>query len=240
MRTISMLVVLGALACTSATPSRAQDIICCMTIIKANGDWFGAIRLDNCQDWFNKVPPPTLELLCTQRNWLTCIDTSRCDSLPPKPDKPPTTGTGKGPLLPPTTDPERDGVADGFGPKAPTPSTTPPAGGVSPPRLAYIVRARSSSGGPPLIAFTVFLDRAACAVPLADDGQPAKKEAVAHVVRGRIVHVAGRVRVEAEASPAGGGPPTAKGTGESAGNDRAAVAAATRAAAVAMKLACAR
>jgi hypothetical protein len=241
MRSILVPCALGALACLAAPPSRAQDIICCMTLIKANGDWFGAIRPDSCQDFFDRAPPPQLETLCSQRDWLNCIDTSRCATLPPRPDRPPAKDTGSTASLPPATDPNRDGVADGFGP-APSapPSSVPPAGGVSPPRLAYIVVARSSAGGPPLVAFTVYLDRAACAVPLADDGQPAKGAAPVHVVRGRIVREAGRVRVQAEASPVGGGGVSARGTGEAAGDDRAAVAAATRQAARAMKLACAR
>jgi len=221
-------------------PALAQDAICCMELIGLNGPWFGAVRLENCQDFFNKAEPATLQRMCEQRRALPCIDTSRCDGLPPS-EKSPEKGGSKGgetPPLPP--DPDRDGVADGFGtPPAPT-TTPPPAGGVSPPRLVYLVHARSSGGGAPLTAFTVYLDRTACAVPLAPNGQPVKASDAERVVRGRIVRADGRVRVEAEVTSIKDGAVMAKATGEATGDDRAAVAAATRAAAKQLKLVCAR
>jgi hypothetical protein len=230
----------GAFAALDAPALRAQDIICCNQLISAHGDWFGAIRVDNCQDWFNRIPFPTLEHLCGQRSWLTCIDTSRCDTLPAKDapkDKDAAPGTNAPPLPP---DPDRDGVADGFGSPPPSTTTAPPAGGVSPPRLVYLVRARSSGGGAPLTAFTVYLDRDACAVPLDANGQPRKSSAPERVVRGRVVRADGRVRVEAEAASMKDGTSLAQATGEAPGDGRSAVAAAARAAARQLRLVCAR
>jgi hypothetical protein len=245
MPSIRMSLALGAAYALLVTvPSQAQDIICCMQIIKVHGDWFGAIRIDNCQDWFNKAPPPTLVLLCDQRDWLTCIDTSRCATLPAS-EKSGEKGSAGREGSPPTStlppDPDRDGVADGFGtPPPPAAAPPPPAGGVSPPRLVYLVRARSSGGGEPLTAFTVFLDRNACAVPLAANGQPTNATAAVRVVRGRVVRADGRVRVEAEAASVKEGTVLGKAAGEAPGVDRAAVAAAARSAAAGLKLVCAR
>lgn len=220
-------------------PALAQDAICCMELINLNGPWFGAVRLENCQDFFNQAAPETLRRMCHQRRALACIDTSRCDSLPPS-EKSRDKGGSQGGETPPfPPDPDRDGVADGFG-APPARTAPPPAGGVSPPRLVYLVHARSSGGGPPLTAFTVYLDRSACAVPLAPNGQPAKASDAERVVRGRIVRADGRVRVEAEAASTKDGVVTAKATGEATGDDRAAVAAATRGAAKQLKLVCAR
>jgi hypothetical protein len=227
----------SGLACPAA--ALAQDAICCMEIINVNGPWFGAIRLENCQDYFNKAAPETLQRMCAQRRALPCIDTSRCDSLPPSPPAPPKespTGGGAPPLPP---DPDRDGVADGFG-TPPLPGAAPPPGGVSPPRLVYLIRARSSGGDAPITAFTVYLDRNACALPLAANGQPSNAKEAERVVRGRVVRAGGRVRVEAEAASIKDGTVFSKATGEASGDDRAAVAAATRAAAAKLKLVCAR
>jgi hypothetical protein len=102
------------------------------------------------------------------------------------------------------------------------------------------VRARSSGGGAPLTAFTVFLDRNACALPLAANGQPTTMTAAVRVVRGRVVRADGRVRVEAEAASVNEGTVLGKATGEAPGNDRAAVASAARAAAAGLKLVCVR
>ena len=226
----------SGLACPMA--ALAQDAICCMELIRLNGPWFGAIRLENCQNFFNEADATTLARMCAQRSALPCIDTSRCDSLPPAPPAPPKESpTGGAPPLPP--DPDRDGVADGFG-TPPAPGTPPAQGGVSPPRLVYLVHARSSGGGPPLTAFTVYLDRNACALPLGENGQPTNAKAAERVVRGRIVRADGRVRVDAEASAVKEGAVPSKATGEANGDDRAAVAAATRAAAAKLKLVCAR
>jgi len=219
-------------------PALAQDAICCMELIRLNGPWFGAIRLENCQNYFNEAEPATLARMCAQRSALPCIDTSRCDSLPPSPPAPPKgSSTGDVPPLPP--DPDRDGVADGFG-TPPLPGAAPPTGGVSAPRLVYLIRARSSGGDAPIIAFTVYLDRNACALPLDANGLPSNAKATERVVRGRVVRAGGRVRVEAEAASIRDRTATSKANGEAPGDDRAAVATATRAAAAKLKLVCAR
>jgi hypothetical protein len=229
----------GALACPAA--ALAQDAICCMEIIGLDGPWFGAIRLENCQDYFNKAAPATLARMCAQRRALPCIDTSRCDSLPPSEKSPPKDAAKGGDAPPFPPDPDRDGVADGFGmPPSTSVTPLPPSGGVSPPRLVYLVRARSSGGGAPLTALTVYLDRSACAVPLGTNGQPTNAKAADRVVRGRVVRADGRVRVEAEAASIKDGVVSARATGEATGGDRAAVAAATRAAAAKLKLVCSR
>lgn len=219
-------------------PAPAQQVICCAAIINVDGNWVGAGRVERCQDFLDQAPPATLRRMCEQRGWLSCLDTSRCDTLPPPEKSPePSSSAGAAPLPP---DPDRDGVADGF--RAPPPRATtspPPAAGLSTPRLVYLVRARSSDGGAPLTAFTVHLDRNACAVPLAVNGRPVNPSAAERVVRGRVTRAEGRVRVDAEAASKDGAV-LATATGEATGGDRAAVAAATRAAATGLKLVCAR
>ena len=95
-------------------------------------------------------------------------------------------------------------------------------------------------GGKPVTAFTVFLDRAACLLPLAANNQPSEPAAAKHVVRGRIMHGDGRVRIEAEASALAGGAKLGPVTGEAKGEDAAAVTKATRVVTEKMKLVCAR
>ena len=92
----------------------------------------------------------------------------------------------------------------------------------------------------PVTAFTVFLDRAACLLPLAANNQPSEPAAAKHVVRGRIMHGDGRVRIEAEASALAGGAKLGPVTGEAKGEDAAAVTKATRVVTEKMKLVCAR
>jgi hypothetical protein len=234
MRTIRLGLFLAASALALAvTPTRAQDVICCMDIINVGGDWFGAIRLENCQKYFDEAATPVLRKLCRERRSLACINTSRCNGLPPEDTaakNPPSGGTA---ALPPN--PDRDGLGDGFGGLPPA----PPTGGISPPRLVYLIMG-APSGGKPLIAFTVFLDRAACLVPLANNNQPSDPAAAKHVVRGRIARSDGRVRIEAEASELAGGAKLGSFTGEAEGEDAAAVAKATRAVTEKMKLVCAR
>jgi hypothetical protein len=234
MRTIRLGFFLAASALAFvAAPARAQDVICCMDIIGVGGDWFGAIRLENCQKYFDEAATPVLRKLCRERRSLACINTSRCNELPPEDTaakNPPSSGTA---ALPPS--PDRDGLGDGFG----GPPPAPPTGGISPPRLVYLILG-APSGGKPLVAFTVFLDRAACLVPLANNNQPLQQAAVKHVVRGRIARSDGRVRIEAEASELAGGAKLGPFTGEAEGEDAAAVAKATRAVTEKMKLVCAR
>lgn len=68
------------LATLSAAPAHAQEIICCSRLIGVGGDWFGAIRVDDCQDYFNSAPQAVQGRMCQQRQSLSCIDTSRCDA----------------------------------------------------------------------------------------------------------------------------------------------------------------
>jgi hypothetical protein len=68
-------------------------------------------------------------------------------------------------------------------------------------------------------------------------GYPA---AAKHVVRGRIMHGDGRVRIEAEASALAGGAKLGPVTGEATGEDAAAVTKATRLLTEKMTLVCAR
>lgn len=139
--------------------------------------------------------------------------------------------------LPPRgSDPDRDGLSDGFGGP---PGSGPPAGGIPPPRLVYLIKVVPSSGKP-LVAFTVWLDRAGCLVPIAANNQPVDKSAAKHVVRGRIVRGEGRVHIEAEASELAGGGKLGKRVGEADGEDTVAVATATRALLKQMNLACVR
>jgi hypothetical protein len=215
--------------------ARAQDVLCCMDIIGVGGNWFGALRLENCQKYFDEATTPVLRKLCRERRSLACINTSRCRELPPDETAtkdPPSGGTA---ALPPS--PDRDGLADGF--SGPQPAPPPPAGGVSPPRLVYLIMG-APGGGKPLVAFTVFLDPAACLVPIANNNQPSEPAAAKHVVRGRIARGDGRVRIEAEASELAGGAKLGSFTGEAEGEDAAAVAKATRAVTEKMKLVCAR
>ncbi|CAG1005172.1 hypothetical protein BURK1_03178 [Burkholderiales bacterium] len=136
---------------------------------------------------------------------------------------------------PPPANPDRDGLADGFG----GPPPAPPKGGVSPPRLAYLV-AGVPGRGKPVTAFTVFLDRAACPLPLAADHRPSEPAAAKHVVRGRIVRGDGRVRIEAETSEVTGGAKRGPFVGEARGEGAATVATATRAMTRQMNLVCRR
>ena len=227
----------AAIACATSS-ARAGDVIRCMRLIALGGNWIGATRLSDCQDYFNKAPGAILRRMCQQRQALPCINTTRCSELPPDETKPPETPSPPAALPP---NPDRDGLADGFGgpPPAPPGPSAPPAGGVSPPRLVYLIMG-VPSGGKPVGAFTVFLDRAACLVPIADNNQPADRAAAKHVVRGRISRGDGRVRIEAEANKLAGGAKLGSVFGEAEGEDAAAVVKATRAVVEKMKLVCAR
>ena len=237
MRTIRFGLFLVAIAhALAATPARAQDVICCIEIIGVGGNWFGAIRLNNCQEYLNTAPISILRRMCRYPLALACVNTSRCRELPPdETATKDTPGVGTA-TLPPS--PDRDELADGFRDPQSAPPP-PPAGQVSPPRLVYLIMG-VPSGGKPVSAFTVFLDRAGCLVPMADNNQPADRAAAKHVVRGRIARGDGRVRIEAEASELAGGAKLGPFTGEADGEDAAAVAKATRALAEKMKLVCAR
>jgi hypothetical protein len=162
-----------------------------------------------------------------------------CPTLAPYcgPDRPPDKdpASGGGASLPTPANPDRDGLGDGFG----GPPSAPPKGGVSPPRLAYLI-VGAPGGGKPVTAFTVYLDRAACPLPLAASNQPSDPAAATHVVRGRILRVDGRVRIEAEASDMSGAAKRGPFVGEASGEGAAAVSTATRAMTKQMNLVCRR
>jgi hypothetical protein len=228
-----LIAIAGMLA---ATPARAQDVICCIEIIGVGGNWFGAIRLNNCQEYLNTAPIPILRRMCRYPLALACVNTSRCRELPPDETATkdtPSVGTA---TLPPN--PDRDGLADGFGGPQPAPPP-PPAGGVSPPRLVYLIMG-SPGDGKPVTSFTVWLDRNACPLPLDQNNWLADSTAARHVVRGRVLRRNGRVHIEAEAQQRPGGAKLGPFTTEAEGEDAAAVAKATRAVMEKMKLVCAR
>lgn len=237
MRTISPSLLLFAIASTLvATPARAQDVICCNEIIGVDGDWFGAIRLDNCQEFLNRAPIPTLRRMCKYPLALVCVNASRCRQLPPDETATkdtPDVGTA---TLPPS--PDSDGLADGFGNPQPAPAP-PPVGGVSPPRLVFLIMG-SPGEGKPASSFTVWLDHNACALPLDQNNRLANSAAARHVVRGRLMRRDGHVHIEAEAQQRPGGAKLGPFTAEAEGEDAAAVARATRAVTLKLKLVCGR
>lgn len=130
---------------------------------------------------------------------------------------------------------DRDGLEDGFG-GAPPPS---PTHGPAPHRLVYL-SAGVPTDGKPVTAFTVFLDRAACLLPLDSNHRPLVLADAQHAVRGRIVRGEGRVRIEAEADELRSATTRGPFTGEAKGEDAAAVAAATRALLEKLDLVCRR
>jgi hypothetical protein len=235
MRTFRLSLLLIALAGgLAATQARAQDVICCIDIIGVGGDWFGAVRLKNCQEFFNSAATPVLRKLCRERRSLACINTARCNELPPEDNTVHDPPSGGGAALPPS--PDRDGLADGFGVPQPAP---PPAGGVSPPRLVYLIMG-VPGGSKPVKSFTVWLDRNACPLALDQNNRLADSGAAKHVIRGKVIRRDGRVRIEAEAQQRPGGARIGPFRAESEGDDAAAVAKATRALAEKMKLECTR
>jgi hypothetical protein len=133
--------------------------------------------------------------------------------------------------------PDGDGLADGFGGLPPSPPASP-AGGLSPPRLVYLMP--WPGDGKPAKSFTVWLDYKGCPLPLDKNNRLADSAAATHVVRGKVIHRDGRVHIEAEAQQRPGGAKLGPFTGEADGEDAAAVAKATRAVTEKLKLVCAR
>jgi len=133
------------------------------------------------------------------------------------------------------SNPDHDGLRDGFGGPPPTSSTSGP----SPQRLVYLSTG-VPSGGKPVTAFTVFLDRAACLLPLDSNNQPSVMAAAQYRVRGRIQRGDGHVRIEAEASELESATTRGPFTGDAKGDDAAAVATATRTMLAQMDLVCRR
>jgi hypothetical protein len=107
-----------------------------------------------------------------------------------------------------------------------------------PRRLVYLMP--WPSDGRRVTSFTVWLDNAACPLPLGPDNRLADSSAAKHVVRGKISHRDGRVRIEADAQQRPGGAKSGPFTAEAEGGDAAAVAKATRAVTEKLKLVCAR
>lgn len=213
------------------------------TVTFADKDCAGILAEDACGQRLAQLPKEQLERFCqrikAKLNFTSFKDS--CAGVAPF-CGPPASGGGTslpgggGASLPPN--PDRDGLADGFG--GPPPALpAPPEGGLSPPRLVYFIMG-VPGGGKPVTAFTVFLDRAACLVPIADNNQPSERAAAKYVVRGRISRGNGRVRIEAEASELAGGAKPGSVTGEADGEDAAAVVKATRAVTEKLKLVCAR
>lgn len=214
------------------TAASAQGIACCNQHIWVNGPWLGMNRVEDCQRYFDDAPPAILGEMCRQRSALACLNTARCSELPPEARAPRET---PGTALP--SIPDGDGLADGFGGPPPAPSPPPP-GGLSPPRLVYLMQ--WPSDGKPVTSFTVWLDRSACPLALDQNNRLSDSAAAKHVVRGRIMRRDGRVNIEAEAQERPGGARLGPVTGEAEGEDAAAVAKATRAVTEKLKLVCAR
>lgn len=203
------------------------------------GDCFGILAADACGEILANIPKEKREGFC-QKIKATLKFTSFKDPCPvyapycgPEKTAAQDPANGGAASLPPN--PDRDGLADGFG----GPPPAPPTGQLSPPRLVYLFMG-VPGGGKPVTAFTVFLDGAACLLPLAANNQPSEPAAAKYVVRGRIMHGDGRVRIEAEASALAGGAKLGPVTGEAKGEAAAAVTKATHVLTEKMKLVCAR
>jgi hypothetical protein len=231
-----ILLVLVALAACGATPAVAQSIVCCNQAIAIGGPWIGSSRIGDCQQYFDNAPTDILRRMCQQRAALACINTSRCATLPPEP---PGSQQSKddGVVQPPDVD--RDGLEQGFYGPPPADPAKPPAPPSMPHRLVYIAP-WGGQGDKPSKGFTAWLDRAACPLPLDRNNRLADSTAAKHVVRGKVVRRDGRVHIEAEAQERPGGARIGPFTGETDGDDAAAIAKALRAVAEQMKLVCAR
>jgi hypothetical protein len=96
------------------------------------------------------------------------------------------------------------------------------------------------SDGKRVTSFTVWLDHAACPLPLDQNNRLADSGAARHVVRGKVTHRDDRVHIEAEAQQRPGGAKLGPFTAESEGEDVAAVAKATRDVVEKLKLVCRR
>ena len=210
-----------------------------LAVMFEDKDCAGILAADACGERLANLPKEKREDFC-QKIKATLKFTSFKDYCPVYapycgPEKTAAQGPASGGAASLPTNPDHDGLADGFG----GPPPAPPTGQLSPPRLVYLIMA-VPGGGKPVTAFTVFLDRAACLLPLAANNQPSEPAAAKHVVRGRIMHGDGRVRIEAEASALAGGAKLGLVTGEAKGEDAAAVTKATRLLTEKMKLVCAR
>ena len=217
-----------------AEPAQAQSIICCSQNVGVGGGWIGSNRLSDCQGYFNSASTAILRRMCQQRDSLSCINTDRCRELPAD-DTASQNPNGGGD---PPTGPERDGLEQGFYGPPPAPSSPPAAQPPMPRRLVYLMP--WPSDGRRVTSFTVWLDSAACPLPLGPDNRLADSSAAKHVVRGKIAHRDGRVRIEADAQQRPGGAKSGPFTAEAEGGDAGAVAKATREVTGKLKLVCAR
>jgi hypothetical protein len=215
----------------------AQGVACCNQHIWVNGPWTGMSRVEDCQKYFNEASPLILRNMCQQRSALTCINTGRCDELTPE-DTASQHSSGDNSVPPSDTD--RDGLETGFyGPPPADAPAAPAAPPVMPRRLVYIA-AWGGQGDKASKTFTAWLDGAGCPLPLDKDNRLADPAAAKHVVRGKVTHRDGRVRVEAEAQARPGGGRIGPVASESDGEDAAAVMRATRGVIDQLKLVCAR
>jgi hypothetical protein len=73
----------AALALLLVAPlAHAQSVLCCNLNINVDGDWFGSLRVDDCQKYLDEAPIDIARPMCSQRGDLKCLDTRRCDALP--------------------------------------------------------------------------------------------------------------------------------------------------------------
>jgi hypothetical protein len=222
-----------------ATPgsfAQAQGIICCSNPINVGGDWVGSGRVANCQDYFNSASTDILRRMCQQRDALSCINTERCRELPPR-DAAASDAANSTAASPSSSD--ADGLEQGFYGAPPQPSAPPTAPPAMPRRLVYLIKG-VPGGQERVTSFMVWLDQAACPLPLGPNNRLADSSAAKHVVRGKLIHYDDRVRIEAEAQQRPGGARLGPFTAESDGEDAAAVAKATRIVVEKLKLVCAR
>ncbi|HEX2257952.1 MAG TPA: hypothetical protein VHG92_14880 [Afifellaceae bacterium] len=229
---------MGSLASLAADPAASQSIICCNQSLSVGGDWVGSGRVDDCQEYFNSAARDILRRMCEQRQYLSCIDTSRCSELPP--GEAGSQEPGEGEPWPPDVD--RDGISQAFYGPAPRPPDSAPAAPPAMPRRLVYIATLDQLGGRQGRAFMAWLDHLGCAIPLGENNWPVDAAAASHVVRGTVLRRDGRVRIEADAETQArpGGARTRPFTAEAPGEDIAAVAEATRDVLRQMELACRR
>jgi hypothetical protein len=235
MPTVALVSAALAAVIFATEPAQAQSIICCSQNIAVGGGWIGSSRVANCQEYFNSASTAILRRMCQQRDALSCLNTDRCSELPPGDTAAPGPATGG---ADPPAGPDRDGLEQGFYGPPPAPSPPPAAQAPMPRRLVYLMP--WPTDGRRVTSFTVWLDHAACPLPLGPDNRLADSSAAKHVVRGKITHRDGRVRIEADAQQRPGGMKLGPFIGEAEGEDAAAVAKATRAVTEKLKLVCTR
>ncbi len=235
MPTVALVSAALAAVIFATEPTQAQSIICCSQNIAVGGGWIGSSRVANCQEYFNSASTAILRRMCQQRDALSCLNTDRCSELPPGDTAVPDPATGG---ADPPAGPDRDGLEQGFYGPPPAPSPPPAAQPPMPRRLVYLMP--WPTDGRRVTSFTVWLDHAACPLPLGPDNRLADSSAAKHVVRGKVIRRDGRVRIEADAQQRPGGMKLGPFTGEAEGEDAAAVAKATRAVTEKLKLVCTR